>query len=150
DLVTSIFSLHHLTSRDDLIACLRDIGSLIRQCGTSVWIFDHVRPRRLRTAEEFPGIFTPHSSKAFCQDSTNSLRASWSFEELNESLKSAIAAPFESAKTRIVPLYQIHWSRKRPAAVGQNWVSTEALTGKARGEAYALHRLFARTPCTKT
>ena len=68
DLVTSIFSLHHLTTRDDLLACLRETAAAIESEHPLLWIFDHVRPRRQRTAEDVPEIFTPDASPAFCDD----------------------------------------------------------------------------------
>jgi arsenite methyltransferase len=81
DILSSVFSLHHLTGRDDLFACLREIAAMVNAEGTALWIFDHVRPRRRRTAEEVPEIFTPGASRAFRDDSRNSLCASWGFEE---------------------------------------------------------------------
>ena len=65
DLVTSIFSLHHLTTRDDLLACLRETAAAIESEHPLLWIFDHVRPRRQRTAEDVPEILHPMRARPF-------------------------------------------------------------------------------------
>lgn len=110
DLVTSIFSLHHLPTERDLYACLREIGRVRSQFGAAFWIFDHARPRRRETAEGFPGVFTPDASPAFNADSTNSLVASWSFDELRAAVAEAIAGTHQARLARILRLYQVHWA----------------------------------------
>ncbi len=67
DLVSSVFALHHLDTPADLAVCL-DAVSRIVAAGSSLWIFDHVRPRRQRTAVEFPSVFTPNAEDAFCRE----------------------------------------------------------------------------------
>jgi tRNA (cmo5U34)-methyltransferase len=142
DLVSSIFSLHHLTTRNDLLACLREIAATIVDKRALLWIFDHARPRSRRTAEEVSEIFTPAASAAFRQDSRNSLCASWSFGELRAALRETLPVGLRAAKSRLLPLYQAHWSapssRENPTA----WVGSEDLPVRARREARILSGLF--------
>ncbi len=143
DLVSSIFSLHHLTTRDDLLGCLREIAGAIRG-GDRLWIFDHARPRRRRTAEEVPEIFTPGARPAFQQDSCNSLCASWSFDELRAALRETLPVELRAARAKLLPLYQVHWTPVAAAAADRpaQWIEDEALSPDARREAQLLSRLF--------
>jgi hypothetical protein len=59
DVISCVFALHHLTTHADLMACLREIAKVAASHHAPVWIFDHARPRRRKTAEEVPEIFTP-------------------------------------------------------------------------------------------
>ena len=150
DLVTSIFSLHHLTTRDDLLACLRETAQTIENQHSQLWIFDHVRPRRQRTAKDVPEIFTPDASPAFCEDSRNSLCASWSFGELRAALRATFPAGVRAARSRLLPLYQIHWTPPHPTANrGQwpaQWIEGAGPSAAVRREAHLLTLLFRRMP----
>ena len=108
-LVTSIFSLHHLPTHVHLKACLGQIAQIQLEQGAGFWIFDHVRPRRRQTADRFPAVFTPAASPEFNTDSTNSLIASWSFEELCSALTTAFGPSVQGALARVLRLYQVHW-----------------------------------------
>jgi SAM-dependent methyltransferase len=150
DLVTSIFSLHHLTTCDDLLACLREAAQTIENQHSQLWIFDHVRPRRQRTAKDVPEIFTPDASPAFCEDSRNSLSASWSFGELRTALRATFPAGVRAARSRLLPLYQIHWT---PPPATENhgqwpgqWIEGAGLSAAVRREAHLLRLLFRRMP----
>ncbi len=144
DLVSSIFSLHHLPTRDDLLGCLREIAAAVGSGDRLLWIFDHARPRRRRTAEEVPEIFTPGASPAFQEDSQNSLYASWSFDELRAALRETLPVELQAARSKLLPLYQIHWTPVTTAAAGRPapWIEDEALSADARREAQLLSRLF--------
>ena len=149
DLVSSVFALHHLDTPADLAVCL-DAVSRIVAAGSSLWIFDHVRPRRQRTAVEFPSVFTPNAEDAFCRDSSNSLGAAWSYDELATALRVSGLAGASSVKARLMPLYQSHWI----AALRQNgddaeWVNGKDLPPKARSEARQFERLFRFSPQRK-
>ncbi len=146
DLVSSIFSLHHLAARDDLLACLREIAATIDADRAALWIFDHARPRRWRTAEEVPEIFTPGASPAFREDSRNSLCASWSFAELGAALRETLPLGFHGAQSRLLPLYQIHWTEPLAAADLGQWVEDRDLAPALRREAQLLALLFRRKP----
>ena len=118
DLVSSVFSLHHLPSTTDLKACLAEIAALHRKDGAAVWIFDHNRPKSLKTALEFPEIFTPEAPREFRFDSSNSLIASFSIEEMAELLEDALSEThLHHECARRLPLYQVHYC---PAADGEN------------------------------
>lgn len=143
DLVSSIFSLHHLPTRADLLACLREIAGAIGS-GDRLWIFDHARPRRRRTAVEVPEIFTPGARPAFQQDSYNSLCASWSFDELRAALREILPVELRAARAKLLPLYQIHWTPVAPAAAerARQWIEDETLSPDARRGAQLLSHLF--------
>lgn len=150
DILSSIFSLHHLTSRDDLFACLREIAAAVNGETSRLWIFDHVRPRRRRTAEEVPEIFTPDASRAFRADSCNSLCASWSFAELAAALRETLGAGVCGARSRLLPLYQIHWAAPalNRGTAAAAWIEDADLPDRARVEAGILARLFRALPDT--
>jgi SAM-dependent methyltransferase len=148
DIVTSVFSMHHLTNRADLFACLSEIAAA--GCGqdAALWIFDHTRPRRHQTVEDVPEIFTPGASAAFCQDSRNSLRASWSFEELTGALRQTLPLGVRGAPSRFLPLYQIHWTAppQHARAARRRWVEDEEAPRRIRVEAGVLAHLFRTLP----
>jgi SAM-dependent methyltransferase len=150
DIVTSVFSMHHLAAWEDLRACLGEVAAAVDGGQASLWIFDHVRPRRGRTAEEVPDIFTPDASAAFCEDSRNSLRASWSFSELGTALRAALPISGHGAQSRWLPLYQIHWASPftRDSDGGVEWIDEQDLPRGARVEALVLSRLFGATPAS--
>jgi SAM-dependent methyltransferase len=148
DLIISVFSMHHLTTQSDLLACLREIGEVVKSEQALLWIFDHVRPRCSRTVEEVPEIFTPDASTVFRRDSRNSLRASWSFEELKSEIRNIFSFNVDGARSRFFPLYQIHWI-KGPLnmEVGPvEWIEDNDLSRSARLEAAVLSRLFRMAP----
>jgi SAM-dependent methyltransferase len=152
DIVTSVFAMHHLASREDLIACLREIAGAIAGERASLWIFDHVRPRSRRTVDEVPEIFTPAASAAFCEDSRNSLAASWSFDELRAALRETVPVSLRSAPSRLLPLYQVHWTAppQHARASAPEWVEDEECPRRARVEASVLAHLFRTLPSRRS
>jgi len=146
DLITSVFSLHHLETRRDLDLCIDEIVSAVRDKPAGVWIFDHARPRRRATALEFPEIFTPDTAAAFRDDSRNSLCASWSFDELATGLRGALGGELRSERARIVPLYQIHWLAPQGDRADAVWEEPVELGPEMRREARNLRRLFRTAP----
>lgn len=112
-----------------------------------LWIFDHARPKRNDTSERFPEIFTPDASGAFKLDSRNSLRASWSYTEMNGALGSNIGVPVRHRLARLLPLYQVHWLGAEQG--GDDKVMChfpEDLPTEAEKDAKALAKLFGRVP----
>lgn len=109
DLVSSVFSLHHLPDRSALGACLAQVRQLRSRTGCALWIFDHARPRHRATPEAFTSIFTPSAGPAFNRDSSNSLVAAWSFDELRESLAEVGWQEARHSLSRWMRLYQVHW-----------------------------------------
>jgi SAM-dependent methyltransferase len=152
DIITSVFAMHHLATRDDLFACLREIAAAVADGRTSLWIFDHIRPRRRRTVDDVPEIFTPAASAAFCQDSRNSLFASWSFAELSAALRETLPVNVRGAASRLLPLYQIHWIAppQNPGAVQPEWVEDGECPRRARVEASVLTHLFQTSPAVSS
>lgn len=146
DLITSVFSLHHLETRRDLNLCINEIVSVVRGDTAGIWIFDHARPRRRATALEFPEIFTPGTASAFRDDSRNSLCASWSFDELAAGLRAALGGDLRSEKARLVPLYQIHWLAPPVGRANAVWEESLELAPEMRQEARNLRRLFRAAP----
>ena len=49
DLVSSVWSLHHLPTRRDVVRCLKVVAALREQYGCAVWLFDLVRLRHDQT-----------------------------------------------------------------------------------------------------
>ncbi|TMG87572.1 MAG: class I SAM-dependent methyltransferase [Betaproteobacteria bacterium] len=147
DLISSVFSLHHLPSRSHLDACAGELRKANQDAGTAIWIFDHARPRREVTADRFPHVFTPDASSAFKLDSSNSLKASWSFKELRGVLQPGVSAHIESALARWLPLYQIHWLERRPIAVaGAGWHAPDDVPRAAIKDADVLASLLGGPP----
>jgi cyclopropane fatty-acyl-phospholipid synthase-like methyltransferase len=145
--VTSIFSLHHLPTLQHLYMCLKEVQRLRKERGVALWIFDHARPRRASTARTFPTLFTPNASKAFNNDSTNSLIASWSFDELSKAI-GLVERDIHSSLARHLPLYQTHWiaapsaSSRRAAA----FLAPTKFANASLRDANALWRLFSDLP----
>jgi arsenite methyltransferase len=151
-LITSIFSLHHLPTREDLHACLREIEQIRGTHRAGLWIFDHARPRRRDTANRFPSVFTPLAPAAFNADSTNSLIAAWSFEELHTAITSTIGGEVESSFARLLRLYQIHWAKgpSVDAMKARLWQEPESIPKLALRDANGLAGLFGKLPEGKT
>jgi SAM-dependent methyltransferase len=113
DVVSVVFSLHHLPDWANLIRCLGEIAYLRERCKCAVWIFDHTRPRHPKTPELFPQIFTPDAAPEFRTDSTNSLRASFSFPDLSGALDNSAIGHMNHQCSRFLRLYQTHWIRSQ-------------------------------------
>jgi SAM-dependent methyltransferase len=145
--VNSLFALHHLPTRVHLLQCLREIAEVRGRHGAAVWIFDHVRPRRRDTAERFPGVFTPFASPAFNADSTRSLIASWSFDELCTAIGDAAIDGVESCAAHLLRLYQVHWARGAVDPAPESaWRAPSAGGPATPRDADQLARLFRRLP----
>jgi SAM-dependent methyltransferase len=149
DLVSSIFALHHLPTADHLAGCLDQIGEARRALDCAVWIFDHARPRHPDTALEFPELFTPDAPRAFKEDSSNSLRASWSLRELSEASDAALGGETEHRLARWMRLYQAHWTKPPAAEIEESdllFMPPRELQGAARRSFAALRWLLPGIP----
>jgi len=142
DVISSIFSLHHLPTIDDFEKCCKEIRHVRSTTSCAVWLFDHARPRHRRTLEEFPEIFTPASSLLFKQDSRNSLEASWSFDELCRT-GDRLLGRMNHELARVLPLYQIHWvhAAGRTKHGDDHWLEPE-LSKAAKRDHARFSRLF--------
>lgn len=145
DIVSSVFALHHLGTSSDLAACVGELSKFVGK-GASLWLFDHARPRRLQTTVDFPSVFTPNAEPAFCQDSSNSLKAAWNFEELSTALRSGGLLGINSTKAHVLPFYQIHWLGAARPREDDNWVPSDELSPQRQSEARQFQRLFRSAP----
>ena len=112
DLVSSVYSLHHLPDTAALLKCIEQIRRMRSRDLCGVWIFDHARPRLACTAERFPDVVTPDAPAAFRMDSTNSLKASFSFGSLSRHLDAAGIGTFGHKQSRFFRILQAHWLGK--------------------------------------
>lgn len=151
DLISSVFSLHHLPSETALLKCLCEIHRQRETLGCAVWLFDHIRPRHPATADVFPEIFTPEAAVAFKRDSRNSLRASFSFAELSDACDAAQLSGMEHYRARVMELYQAHRLPKTgsPDMHDQLWQASP-LTEAARRDLHGLRWLLRRVPLDAT
>ena len=122
-LVSSVFALHHLPLKEHLRKCLGEIAASRARFGSAVWLFDHVRPFHPNTPKVFPEILTPNASPAFRRDSTNSLIASWSYQELTTEIVEVGLTQASHSCARVMKLYQTHWLSHRGEVMGghDNW-----------------------------
>lgn len=127
DLISSVFSLHHLPSTAALSKCLTEIQRYRETSGCAVWLFDHVRPRHPSTPDAFPEIFTPEAAIAFKRDSRNSLIASFSFTELSDACDAAGLSGMEHYCARMMALYQAHRleNKNTPEVNGRLWQASQ-------------------------
>ncbi len=151
DVVSAVFSLHHLPYWNNLIQCLGEIGRLRERCKCAVWIFDHTRPRHTKTPELFPLIFTPNAPPEFQTDSTNSLRASFSFTDLSGALDNSAIRHMNHQCSRFLRLYQAHWIRSDRVPDESDFplaqlVQPIELTGEVKSQFNSLHMLFPHIP----
>lgn len=123
--VCSVFSLHHLPTLQLLARCLAEIAALRARDGTGVWVFDHARPKSAASAASFPQIFTPDAAPVFNADSTHSLIASWTLEEMSGQFQRAGLADGQHMQARLLPLYQIH--RFQPIGRAPSTTAADAL-----------------------
>ena len=76
--------------------------------GAALWIFDHARPRHQATLSLFPQVFTPRAPPAFNRDSSNSLAAAFTLQELTQALLDAALPGGQHRLSRWMHLYQVH------------------------------------------
>lgn len=113
DLITSVFSLHHLPDVADLRRCVAEMALVRKRYGAGVWVFDHARPRNPRTADEFPEVFSPTAAQTFREDSRNSLIASYSFQEMTQAFDGEEMGTIHHKLSNFLRLYQAHWIEGR-------------------------------------
>jgi SAM-dependent methyltransferase len=140
--ISSVFSLHHLPTRELLTACLSQIQAVRARDGCSVWIFDHARPKNASTLAQFPEIFTPSAPRAFNEDSSNSLAAAFAFEELQRALRDASLEGGEHRLSRWMQLYQFHSYVGRDDAPGVSAWKQASLSSRSLKDWKGLQFLF--------
>lgn len=123
DLVSTVWALHHLPTRDHLVACLREMARLRERHGCALWIFDFAR---LRRDDTFPAIFrlAPDAPPQLEADGIASERAAWSVTELREALHEAELDGLSGGSERMVGHFQC-WSAPardgRPDGHEEHW-----------------------------
>ena len=88
DVVSCIWALHHLPTRDAAVRCLREIARVRDEHGAAVWIFDFARLRRRAT---FPAVMdlVPGVGARLYADGVASEAAAWTVGELSDMLGAA-------------------------------------------------------------
>ncbi len=151
DAVCSMYALHHLPTRKDVEACLGEIAQVRQRTGCAVWLYDLARPKRMRTVDEVPMLFSPNAPQTFNQDLHNSLMAAFSFRELSTLLDHSDLGPFRHIRSSFLGLFQAHVLRgtstysERPPGT----LSRSGLAGKARRDFLTLRFLFRGIPLQK-
>lgn len=109
-LVTSIFSLHHLPGLNLVSELFNQVNIFTEKTGGSFFLFDLVRPRHIQTTLLYPEVFIANSAGVFKEDTTNSLKAAFTHEEIKESFEDAFRNyKYKKELSRILPLYQSFW-----------------------------------------
>ncbi len=117
DLISSVYSLHHLPSKELLARCLGEMAAARDRTGCALWVYDLARLKHPRTYSRFLSLL-PDVKPFLLRDALNSERAAWSVAELNEGLQGAGLGDLQRSVSRLLPAFQIAWARGRghPAA----------------------------------
>ena len=152
-LINCLFAIHHLPGLEQVERCLVEIRDACETTGCGFWILDLVRPRHASTAVDYPRVFTPDAPEVFRTDSTNSLIAAYSRDELAALVDRVFAhGTVRSARSRILPLYQAFWHagrmlRNTGAGPGARWMGGDnALPRGARRQYRALRAILSDFP----
>jgi predicted unusual protein kinase regulating ubiquinone biosynthesis (AarF/ABC1/UbiB family) len=109
DVVSCLFALHHLPSREHVRRCLSRIAMLREEQGAGVWLFDVARPRHPETPREFSEIAAQDATLPHRDDLRHSLAAAWSFAELSSLTDETHMGPFQHEEAQLLMrLYQTH------------------------------------------
>lgn len=148
NLVSSVFSLHHLPESRDLISTIKQMEIVRNHFGSALWVFDHARPKHNSTPEIFPEIFTPDAHSEFKTDSRNSLIAAYSYHELSKAFNEVNVKGVIHECSKWMKLYQIHWltNAQKQIFAGEEEKLRSVLAGKAKREFQSLKGLFNHLP----
>nr|AEQ20474.1 putative S-adenosylmethionine-dependent methyltransferase [uncultured bacterium CSL142] len=125
DLISGVFSLHHLPTADALTQCCQEIAQLRQKYGCGVWLFDFIRPRHPATAATFTQIFSPEASAVFNADTVHSLHAAFSFEEMSFITNHTFNETLQHAYSRGLNVYQAHWLKPQHVNLTREpWIDT--------------------------
>jgi SAM-dependent methyltransferase len=152
-LINCLFAIHHLPGLEQVERCLIEMRDAWERTGCGFWILDLVRPRHASTAVDYPRVFTPDAPEVFRTDSTNSLVAAYSHDDLASVVERIFAgAGVKTARARILPLYQAFWRagtslQDRQGGLAQHPVIDDsALSRPARSQYRALRTLLSDFP----
>ena len=133
DLVSSVWSLHHLPTEEDLHRCLVQIARTRETSGCAVWIFDFAR---LRLDETFPALMqlAPAAPARLREDGIASERAAWAEAELRTAMGTAGLGDLEGGPETSLGHYQAYHGQRadqQPDAHQTLW-SADPLTSPSR------------------
>jgi len=150
DLVSTVFSLHHLPGDEVLAKCMDEIARARAATGSAIWMFDYARPRQHKSAVWFPEVFTPSAAPVFRLDSTNSLIASWRYEELRVISQDRVSADMHGAVSRLMPLFQMHWIGENTCRHGKDGWVEPGIPSAHRRDAWQLAAMFPDSPAKRS
>ncbi len=111
DAVISSLAFHHLNDRASLDRAFSEMRRILRPLGR-LFVFDLVRPRFERTLNIYATL-SRASESGLLSDVKNSLRASFSAEEVEGSMAEHFGDSVQMVATRLFPL---HWWFQSPPA----------------------------------
>ncbi len=116
--LSCVWALHHLPSRDHLVRCFEQIAVARERTGCAVIVFDFARLKRDQTHEAFLKAAAPSmtTDPVMRHDSLASEAAGWSYGEMREALQDAGLGKLHHCLTRPYRGFQLHWA---PAVDGE-------------------------------
>ena len=103
DAVVSTLVLHHLPSRDHLLACFREIARVLRP-GGALYLADFGRLKSLKSVLFFAYMNAKHQPHIFSLDYERSLRAAFELEDFQRTARAALPSQATVFSTFKVPL----------------------------------------------
>jgi len=133
-LINCLFAIHHLPGLQQVEQCLTEIRIASERTSCGFLVFDLVRPRSLKTALDYPEVFSPDAAEAFKLDSTNSLIAAYSWTELSNAMHSIFADSVSSRLAHWLPLYQAFWRQGIPRGMKDNPPNSNTLNASDQND----------------
>ena len=133
DLVSCVFTLHHLPDEPALAACLREIAAVRKATGSAVLIFDFARLKHPHSWQSFFSLL-PEQQPALTRDAIASERAAFSIDEMKRQLDRAGLGEVEDGHSRPLPSYQLYWSARSGGDqdAHSEWIDVPLPTGAHR------------------
>lgn len=116
DLITWHFAMHHCETEDQVVAVFNQIAALVKEKG-SVFVFDIRRPKTGKIALEYAEVYNNMWGDWFYQDSLDSYKAAFTFEEVERLLSQSDLKKYHHVEPVIGNMFQAIWissSRKPP------------------------------------
>lgn len=120
DAVISSLACHHLPDPASLDRAFSEMRRILKPDG-KLFVFDLVRPKFQHTVDVYAAL-TRASDAELLRDVKNSMRASFSPQEVERSVEKHFGRSVQMVATRVFPLYW--WVQSPPA---QNWRDTVAV-----------------------
>jgi tRNA (cmo5U34)-methyltransferase len=112
DAVSCVWAMHHLPTRDHLVACLREIARIRHASDCAVWILDFARPRHDRTPQRLVDL-APDAPPQLRADGIASMKAGWSPDEFRAAADEAGLDDLRGGRTRPLGHLQTWWAPAR-------------------------------------